>query len=82
MEEKFERTKSKIKKVRFNSNTSKMESISSAGDLNGCVLVVPEIFGMNEPITLFPRQASRVSPLSFVREGRKTGSLETQKNTR
>jgi hypothetical protein len=48
-----ERTKPKTKKVRFNLNTPKTERVSLAGDVNGCVLVIPEIFGMNEHITLY-----------------------------
>ncbi len=48
-----EKTKLKIKKVRFNLNTPKTEKVSLAGDLNGCVLVIPEIPGMNEHITLY-----------------------------
>jgi hypothetical protein len=49
----FERTKPNTKKVRFNLNTLKTERVSLAGDVNGCVLVIPEIFGMNEHITLY-----------------------------
>jgi hypothetical protein len=47
-----ERTKPKTKKVRFNLNTPKTERVSLAGDVNGCVLVIPEIFRMNEHIAL------------------------------
>lgn len=47
-----ERTKPKTKKVRFNLNIPKTERVSLTGDVNGCVLVIPEIFGMNEHITL------------------------------
>jgi hypothetical protein len=47
----FETTKPNTKKVRFNLNTPKTERVSLAGDVNGCVLVLPEIFGMNEPMT-------------------------------
>ena len=46
------KTKSSTKKVRFNLNTLKTETVSLAGDLNGCVLVIPEIFRMNEHIAL------------------------------
>jgi len=46
-----EKTKPKTKKVPFNVNTPKTEKLSLAGDLNGCVLVIPESFGMSEHIT-------------------------------
>ena len=46
-----EKTKPNTKKVRFNVNTPKTEKLSLAGDLNGCVLVIPESFGMSERIT-------------------------------
>jgi hypothetical protein len=46
------KTKSSTKKVRFNLNTLKTETVSLAGDLNGCVLVIPESLGVNEHITL------------------------------
>ena len=45
-----EETKPNTKKVRFKVNISKNERVSLAGDLNGCVLVIPESFGMNEHI--------------------------------
>jgi hypothetical protein len=48
-----EKAKLKTKKVRFNLNTSETERVSLAGHLNGCVLVIPEIPGMNEHITLY-----------------------------
>ena len=47
-----EKTKPKTKKVRFNLNAPKTERVSLTGDLNGCALVIPEIFGINEPIPL------------------------------
>jgi hypothetical protein len=47
-----EKTKPKTKKVRFNLNAPKTERVSLTGDLNGCVLVIPEIFGINERIPL------------------------------
>ena len=47
-----EKTKPKTKKVRFNLNAPKTEKVSLTGDLNGCVLVIPEIFGINERIPL------------------------------
>ncbi len=48
-----EKTKPKTKKVRFNSNALKTERVCLAGDLNGCVLVIPEFFGINERIPLY-----------------------------
>lgn len=48
----FGRTKPNTKKVRFNLNTPKTERVSLTGDVNGCVLVIPEIFRMNEHIAL------------------------------
>ena len=48
-----EKTKLNIKKVRFNLNAPKIERVSLAGDSNGCVLVIPEIFEMNEHIGLY-----------------------------
>jgi dienelactone hydrolase len=45
-----ERTKPKTKKIRFSLNNPKIERVFLAGDSNGCMLVVPEIFGMNEHI--------------------------------
>jgi len=46
-----EKTKPSTKKVRFHMNTPKTEKLSLAGDLNGCVLLIPESFGMSEHIT-------------------------------
>jgi len=46
----FKKTKPETKKVRFNLNTAKTDRLSLAGDVNGCVLVIPESFGMNEYI--------------------------------
>ncbi len=48
----FEKTKPNTKKVRFNLNTPRTERVFLAGDLNGCVLVIPESFGMNGYISL------------------------------
>lgn len=48
-----EKTKPKTKKGQFNSNTPKTERVCLAGDLNGCVLVIPEIFQMNEHTTYY-----------------------------
>jgi hypothetical protein len=45
-----EKTKPNTKSVRFKVNIPKNERVSLAGDLNGCVLVIPESFGMNECI--------------------------------
>ena len=45
------KTKPNTKEVRFNLNIPKDERVSLAGDLNGCVLVIPESFGMSEHIT-------------------------------
>ena len=45
------KTKPNTKKVRFSLNIPKDERVSLAGDLNGCVLVVPESFGMSEHTT-------------------------------
>ena len=48
-----EKTKPKTKKVRFNLNAPKTEMVSLTGDLNGCVLVIPETFGMNKHTTYY-----------------------------
>ena len=48
-----ERTKPTTKKVRFNLYAYEIERVSLAGDLNGCVLIIPEILGMNKHITLY-----------------------------
>ena len=48
-----EKTKPKTKKGRFNSNTPKTGRVCLAGDLNGCVLVIPEISEMNEHTTFY-----------------------------
>jgi len=48
-----EKSKPKTKRVRFNLNTPNSETVSPAKDLNGCVLVIPEIFGMNEHLTVY-----------------------------
>jgi hypothetical protein len=47
-----DKAKPKNKKVRFNLNTPKTEGIFLTGDLNGCLLVIPEIFGINERLPL------------------------------
>ena len=43
-----ERTKSKTKKVRFNLYVPGTKKLFLAGDSNGCVLVVPEVFGTHK----------------------------------
>jgi len=48
-----EKSKPKTKRVRFNLNTPNSETVSLAKDLNGCVLVIPELFGMNKHITVY-----------------------------
>ncbi|HYA90135.1 MAG TPA: hypothetical protein VEK32_01415 [Thermodesulfobacteriota bacterium] len=47
-----ETTKDETKKIRFSLNNPKIERVFLAGDSNGCILVIPEIFGMNEHIRL------------------------------
>jgi Carbohydrate-binding module 48 (Isoamylase N-terminal domain) len=49
-----EKAKSKTKKVRFNLYAPEAERVFLAGDFNGCVLVIPEVFGMRGYITLYP----------------------------
>jgi hypothetical protein len=48
-----EKAKPKTKRVRFSLYAPKTERVSLAGDLNGCVLVIPEIFGINRPVRLY-----------------------------
>jgi len=48
-----EKAKPKTKMIRFNANASKSDRVFLAGDFNSCVLVVPEVFGMQEHITLY-----------------------------
>ena len=48
-----ERSKPKTKKIRFSLNTPKIERVFLAGDSNGCMLVVPEVFGTHEHVTLY-----------------------------
>jgi hypothetical protein len=50
----IERAKPKTKKVRFNLYAPGTETVSLAGDFNACVLVIPEVFGIREHITLDP----------------------------
>ena len=53
-----ETTKLKSKNGRFNLNAHKTIPASLAGDLNGCVLVIPEFFGLSRPSTLYKRRLS------------------------
>ena len=48
-----EKTKPKSKKVRFNLCTPGPKRVLLAGDFNGCVLAIPEVFGMHKNITLY-----------------------------
>jgi hypothetical protein len=47
-----EKTKPMAGKVGFNLCAPRTERVSLAGNLNGCMLVIPEIFGINERIPL------------------------------
>jgi hypothetical protein len=49
----FEKTKPKTKKIRFSLNTPNIERLFLAGDFNGCMLVVPEVFETHGHITLY-----------------------------
>ena len=46
----FERTRLQTKKIRFSSNAPEIGRILFASDLNGCVLVIPELLGMRKNI--------------------------------
>jgi 1,4-alpha-glucan branching enzyme len=48
-----ENAKPKTKKVRFNLYAPGAERVSLAGDFNGCLLVIPEVFRTHEHITLY-----------------------------
>jgi len=48
-----EKTKPKSKKVRFNFYVPRPKRVFLAGDFNGCVLAIPEVFGMHKDITLY-----------------------------
>jgi hypothetical protein len=48
-----EKTKPKTERVRFNLKPPNTGRVSLTGDVNGCVLVIPEIFRMNEHIMLY-----------------------------
>ncbi len=51
MEKKSSEKTPNTRKIGFEVNISKNEKAPLAGDLNGCVLVIPESFGVNEDIT-------------------------------
>ena len=53
-----EKAKPNTKRVRFNLYAPKTERVSLEGDLNGCVLVIPEIFGINRPVKLYQERLS------------------------
>jgi len=48
-----EKVQPKTKKVRFNLYALEAEKGFLGGDFNGCVLIIPEIFGMNEHVKLY-----------------------------
>jgi len=48
-----EKTKPKAKKGQFNLCVPGPKRVFLAGDFNGCVLVIPESFGMHKNITLY-----------------------------
>ena len=48
-----EKVQPKTKKIRFNLYAPEAEKLFLAGDFNGCVLIIPEIFGMNKHIKLY-----------------------------
>jgi hypothetical protein len=81
MKKSSEKAKPKTKKVRFNLYAPGTETVSLAGDLNACVLVIPEVFGMHEHSMLYPKEGFPSSTFEpYAREGRKAGSLVTIKN--
>ena len=47
------KTTSKTKKVRFSLDASRIERASLAGDLNGCVLAVPQISRTNKHMAFY-----------------------------
>jgi hypothetical protein len=53
-----EKTKPKPKKIRVSLNTPKIGWVSLSEDLNGCLLVIPEISGVNEHIPLYQGRLS------------------------
>jgi hypothetical protein len=76
-----EKTKPKTKRVRFNLNIPKTERVSLAGDVNACI-GHSGILRHERAHHALPRDASRVPPLSLMREGRRTGSWDTRRNPR
>jgi 1,4-alpha-glucan branching enzyme len=48
-----EKIRPKTKKVRFNFYVPGTERVFLAGDFNGCMLVIPKVFGMHKNITLY-----------------------------
>jgi hypothetical protein len=54
MEKKLsEKAKPKAKKVRLNLYAPGPKRVFFAGNFNGCMLVIPEVFGMHKYITLY-----------------------------
>jgi hypothetical protein len=53
MEKKLsEKAELRNKRVRFHLDTPRTGAVSLAGDSNGCILVIPESFGMKDHITV------------------------------
>jgi hypothetical protein len=52
------KTKPMAGKVGFNLCAPRTERVSLAGDLNGCMLVIPEVFRTHEHITLYQGRLS------------------------
>lgn len=77
-----EATKHKTKNIRFCSNNSKSERAFLEGDRNGCILVIPEIFGMNEHIRLCHGRLPGINFEPYAQEGRKAGPSDTKMNRR
>ena len=48
-----EKSEPKSKKVRLSLDTPKIEKAFLAGNSSGCMLVIPEVFGTHEHITLY-----------------------------
>jgi len=48
-----EKAKPETRKVRLSSDPPKIQRVFLAGNSNGCMLVIPEVFGMHEHITLY-----------------------------
>jgi len=51
-----EKVKPKTKNVRFNLYAPGTKSVFLTGDSSGCLLVVPEVSGTQEHITLYQRR--------------------------